>query len=119
MTAESEIWKGVIGYEAHYEVSSLGRMRFTSGGRMKQPVPHRDGYLQIAFGYNSSGKRRNRGLHCIVAEAFIPNPENSQYVLHIDGDKTNNEVSNLRWATMTDIKRIRGKRRKSHESEEP
>lgn len=56
------------------------------------------GYREIIF--HKNGKTDGRTLvHRLVAEAFIPNPENKPYVDHIDGDKRNNRVENLRWVT--------------------
>ena len=53
------------------------------------------GYLQVKL--SKEGKWYYRRVHRLVAEAFIPNPNNLKQVNHIDGDKTNNEVSNLEW----------------------
>ena len=56
-----------------------------------------DGYPSVRITHR--GNIRNTGVHRLVAETFIPNPENRETVNHIDGDKTNNHVSNLEWAT--------------------
>lgn len=101
-----EIWKDVIGYENKYEVSNLGRVRScprnTSGlGRadyliMKQSKD-RGGYMIIGLMLN--GKKSRFRVHRLVASAFIPNPENKEFVNHIDGVKDNNILSNLEWST--------------------
>ena len=49
---------------------------------------------------NNKGKKRT--VHRLVAEAFIPNPDNKPTVDHIDGNRTNNSISNLRWATYSE-----------------
>lgn len=74
-------------YKNVWEVSTLGRVR--RNGILKTPKEKTGGYLVI----------KNKRLHRIVAETFIPNPDNKPCVDHIDGDKKNNSVSNLRWVT--------------------
>ena len=91
---ESEQWRAVEGYPG-YEVSNLGRVR--KNGKLTSSHRTRKGYWQTNL-----YKRRKQTLHYIhrlVAIAFIPNPENKPTVNHIDGNKDNNRVSNLEWAT--------------------
>ena len=110
MNQEKEIWKPVVGFEGLYEVSNLGNVRsidrvirysdgrvFNYKGKIRKPTVHRDGYLYVMFSINRSIK--NVKVHRLVAEAFIPNPETKTYVDHIDTNRKNNKVSNLRWVT--------------------
>lgn len=103
--AARETWLPVRGYEGMYEVSNLGRIRsvdrtvpFGSSSRHVKPKvrkqqPDRDGYRIVS---TSLGTIK---VHRAVAEAFIQNPSGKPQVNHIDGDKANNAVSNLEWAT--------------------
>ena len=95
-----EIWKDIEGYEGLYQISNLGRVRSlaratTSGKVLKQMKKH--GYMNVCFSKNNVDKYFR--VHRLVALAFIPNPENKPTVNHIDGNKANNNVSNLEWAT--------------------
>lgn len=97
-----EIWKDIEEYEGLYQVSNLGRVKrlkgkYVSAERMVNPSRHTDGYLQ--FNLCKNGKRKNHKIHRLVAQAFIPNPENKPEVNHIDEDKTNNNINNLEWST--------------------
>lgn len=90
-----EVWKDVVGYEGLYEVSNLGRIR--RDGRIKKPHVDHGGYETVCLYKSSKGKWFK--VHRVVASAFKPNPENKRTVNHIDGNKQNNRVENLEWAT--------------------
>lgn len=112
---ENEEWRDVVGYEGIYIVSSIGRiavlersmLRKNRWGRISPFLvkPHvcstsispSSWYRKVSFMLN--GKRDTRLLHRIVAEAFLPNPNNYPQVDHINDDPTDNRVENLQWCT--------------------
>ena len=102
-----EIWKDVKGYEGSYQVSNLGNVKsldriithrngrkFNVKGKMLTPKKHTGGYSQVCL-----SKRNYRYIHRLVAEVFIPNPENLPEVNHKDENKKNNHAENLEWCT--------------------
>jgi hypothetical protein len=105
-----ETWLPVKGYEGHYEISSFGRVKSLArmrksarGGfaplreRIMKPKTTKYGYLTVHL--LDHGRTSWPSIHRLVADAFIPNTDNKPTVNHIDADKTNNNVSNLEWAT--------------------
>ena len=96
----NEIWKPVVGFESLYEVASSGLIRNMRGKTLKTHMQN-SGYLQITL-YGTSRVKQKMLVHRVVAEAFIPNVTNKPLVNHIDGDKTNNAISNLEWCTYTE-----------------
>lgn len=106
-----EIWKSIKGYDGVYEVSNFGRVRgldryvnygysdVLHKGQILKSRCHKNGYYAITL--NNNG-RKLKYIHRLVAEAFIPNPNNKKTVNHIDGNKANNCVTNLEWATQSE-----------------
>lgn len=97
-----------------YEVSSKGRVKSTSllSGKSKilKPYIHPDKHVKIEFVRKPNSPKRQHSVHRLVAEAFIPNPENKIVVHHIDGNPLNNQVDNLMWVTLDEHKEIHGKK---------
>lgn len=91
------MWKDIEGYEGLYQVSTLGRVKNSRTGRVLKVGKIGNGYLIVNL--YKDGKRTNYKVHRLVAQAFIPNPQNKPQVNHIDEDKENNYVENLEWST--------------------
>lgn len=94
-----EKWRDAVGYEGLYQISSLGRLRNAKDHILKIHTAH-NGYQYYNISKNGIGKSKRS--HRLVAEAFIPNPQDKAEVNHKDGDKTNNRVENLEWMTKSE-----------------
>ena len=94
-----ENWKKIKGYE-NYLVSDQGRVFNLKYKRFRKLSKNRGGYLYVNLCKN--GVRKSQKVQRLVANAFIPNPENKRTVNHIDGCKANNHVENLEWATYSE-----------------
>ena len=92
-----EEWKDVENYEGIYQVSNLGRVKSLKYDKEKilSQYESKSGYLYV--GLCKDNKMKNFRVHRLVANAFIPNPNNYQCVNHKDENKTNNCVDNLEW----------------------
>ena len=102
--SKDEIWRDVVGYDGRYQVSNKGNVRSIArkdsigrkcGGLILKPRSFRNGYLHVNL--FKDGKVKTKSIHRLVAEAFIPNPNNFPEVNHLDENKINNELSNLEW----------------------
>ena len=91
-----EKWKRVWGY-ANYEVSTSGKVRNIKRGTLRKIHKDKDGYYNVVL-FND-GKPYNCKIHRLVAEAFIPNPDNKPCVNHINTVRDDNRVENLEWCT--------------------
>lgn len=108
-----EIWKPIYGFP-HYEVSNKGRVRSLDRysyhpqgrrlikGKILEGGIDSYGYHIVLLYFSSGGNRWTAKVHRLVAEAFIPNPENKPEVNHKDGNKLNNHVDNLEWVTSSE-----------------
>lgn len=93
------IGKWIKNFEGTHSVTEDGHIyRYSNGQAIEvAQVKHTQGYLYSTLTRN--GVQTNVLVHRVLAEAFIPNPENKKYVNHIDGNKSNNDLSNLEWCT--------------------
>lgn len=102
-----EEWRLIKGYEGLYQVSSYGRVsgmgrvlcdgRLWKGRVLKQKT-NTDGYNQVTL--CKDGKEKQYLVHRLVAQAFIPNPNNYPIINHKDENPSNNRVENLEWCTV-------------------
>ena len=91
-----EVWKDIDGYD-NYAVSSFGRVKNVKTGKILKGFDNGQGYLIIDL--YKDGNRKMFSVHRLLACAFLDNPNDKEYVDHKDNDKTNNHISNLRFAT--------------------
>jgi hypothetical protein len=132
-----EVWKDVVGYEGLYQVSNNGKIKSLDRFSVRNFGIHKNCKIKnkgkllktesrlskgkgLEFGYarcslRKNGVSKNYCVHRLVAEAFIPNPENKQHVDHIDTNTLNNSVYNLRWVTAVENSRNEITRRRFKE----
>ena len=96
-----EIWKDIKGYEGLYQISNKGRVKSLGNNKTKKekilsPGKHK-GYFYVSLYKNR--KEKKYSIHRLVAQAFLPNPDNLPVVNHKDENKLNNNVENLEWCT--------------------
>ena len=125
---QNEEWRPVKGYEGLYEVSNLGRIKSLPRKQVTLQGRKRIYYERGEFIFNTSGlasrylivtlhkdgTRRSVQIHRLVAQAFLPNPNNLPCVNHKDENTLNNAASNLEWCTQSyNLNYSRNRRRNS------
>ena len=91
-----EVWRSIENYD-NYVVSSFGKIKNTKTGKVLKASDNGHGYLIIDLYENAI--RKTHKVHRLVANAFIDNPNDKNCVDHKDNNRTNNHISNLRFAT--------------------
>ena len=103
-----ESWKDIADYEGLYQVSNRGRVKSLprNGTSSKEKILtlHKDSKGSYNVSLSKGGKRKIAYVHRLVAEVFLPNPNNYPLVFHIDGNQLNNDVTNLYWCTQEFIR---------------
>ena len=107
-----EVWKDVVGYEGLYQVSNIGNVRSLDKyvlnrgkypvllkGRIMKPSSS-SGYWMLVLYKNGKGK--NLKIHRLMAKSFLPNKENKECINHKNGIKTDNNLENLEWCTISE-----------------
>lgn len=98
----------IKGYEGYYMITEDGKVFSWYTSKYLSNRLNGRGYYKNVLSKN--GNEEGYYVHRLVAEAFIPNPDNKLFIDHIDGDRLNNHKSNLRWATHQENCRNRNKR---------
>ena len=104
-----ESWKPVVGYRGYYEVSNLGNIqsinrvvkgRRLNGRPLSQTAHCRSAHLYVSLCF--MGRQTKKYVHCLVLEAWVGLRFRGQECRHLDGDPSNNIMSNLKWGTRSD-----------------
>lgn len=127
----NEEWRPIPGFDNAYEISNFGRVRSLDRerlcknryggfslrkdkGKMITPTGNGNGYLIV--GLRKNGKRENKYVHRLVAEAFYKNPKSLSVVNHLNFNKLDNRATNLEWSTQRENVRYSSERMRKRKS---
>jgi len=97
---KGEIWKEISGF-SNYEASNLGNLKNKTTKKQLKPTTNKAGYVCTSI-INDKKETKAMKVHRLIALTFIENPENKKTVNHIDHNRSNNNITNLEWATSTE-----------------
>lgn len=109
---ENEVWKEIKGFDEMYYVSNLGRILSLKRNKYRElhPFVCGDGYYYVDLRKNNQDSKQR--VHRLVANAFVPNPENKPIVHHLDCNRLNNKASNLVFVSQIEHQSIHNKAQK-------
>lgn len=97
------MWKNIPNWEKYYEINELGEVRNKNTNKLIVGDINNSGYPRVClYNKHNSPTKERFFRHRLVAQLFIPNPNNLPEVNHIDGDKLNSKITNLEWCSRID-----------------
>jgi hypothetical protein len=91
----------IKGFEGRYAINLKGYVLNIKKNTILKPYTNGVGYYRIAF-YGENKKKHQFYVHRLIAIHFIPNPKNKEFINHIDGNPSNNDINNLEWCTKSE-----------------
>lgn len=106
-----EKWKKITDFNERYSISDKGNVRNDERGSVLKPMVSTSGYHFVHLVVNR--KKHTRYIHRLVGQALIENPFEYPQIDHVDGCKTNNDISNLRWVSVSENRLAYGSEQRS------
>jgi hypothetical protein len=95
----AEEWRDIEQFKGEYQISNFGRIRNYRTKKVLKNYINPEGYICNSLRHSKEERTHTVRVHRLIAEAFIPNPNNYPIINHIDGNKQNNNIENLEWCT--------------------